>query len=249
MSAGCLVGKSLVLEAFETLETAFRACENNMFARSALRTLASVLLAEPRAIALEDCLKGDRRCLERLVRYATPIFRRRIRKVLRARKARTIPDEVVEDIVQAAFEALFKHGGRALAAYDPKRGMSLEGYLGQIAAREAGNHLDRMWAAKRGGVAGEVVSDPTDGPIARAAIAGHDPETLTQGHETARRLEQALLERLTDQGRFYFRMLYVEALSVQEICRVASVSPDVVYSWRKRIRAAFRQVLAQDEDG
>lgn len=211
--------------------------------------ILAAALGVPPPVALAACLAGDVDSLRAFVRHFTPIFRARVRRALLGPRgaALWVSRDDVDDVVQLTFEAIFSRGARVLRDYDPDRGMSLDSYLGQIASREAHNYLDKRAAAKRGGGRREVVTDPSEGPIGEARALGLSPEASYQLRQEARRLEEALLSRLSAKGRIFFHLLYVEELEVEEIQARLGVSRDAVYTWRKRIKAAFVEAQAEAE--
>ena len=58
------------------------------------------------------------------------------------------------------------------------------------------------------------------------------------------RLEAALLAQLSPKGRMFYSLMYVEGLDPEEVVDALGVSRDVVYTWRKRIKAALKEALS-----
>ena len=213
----------------------------------ALLLLLMSFLARPPApwpTLLAACLTGRRDGIEAFVDAATPVLRAAARRVLLGPRAagRCTPEDL-DDVVQESLLSLFDQEARPLRTYDATRG-PLDALLTTIGSRVAHDHLTRRHALKRGGRAGEVLSDPHEGPLTQAPAPGHDPEHALAQARALQALEAQLFTRLSDRGRLFYHLLYVEELDVEAITAGLGVERDVVYSWRKRIKAALGEVLA-----
>lgn len=208
--------------------------------------LRNILGLGTREELLRGCLAGDLQEVRRFVDTFTPLIRARARQVLfgaRGGYGRLVSQQDLDDLVQSTFEVLFKDGARTLRNFDPSRGMSLDGYVGQIAQREAHNFMDRRRADKRGGGQSEVPLDAGDAlPLqVPSSLPGPDQQLESQGTLVA--LQSALFERLSEKGQLFFRLMFVEELETEEIVQSLGVTRDVVYTWRRRILQAMEEVV------
>ncbi|HEY0711028.1 MAG TPA: hypothetical protein VGF45_00020, partial [Polyangia bacterium] len=151
-----------------------------------------------------------------------------------------------EDLSQEVFVALFDQGGRVLKSWQPERGLSLKGFIGLVAEREAGAILR---TGKRSPFTDEPTLDdslhetmnrPGRGP-------GGQPTQSPLGDviETRDLLEEVverLRERLSPQGFWLFELLYVDERSIDEACAITKLSPEALYAWRSRIGKLAREV-------
>ena len=169
-----------------------------------------------------------------------PVIRARVRRRLAAYGRTGIGAHEPDDLTQEIWLTLLDDGGRQLLAYDPHRGMTLEGYVGRIAEREVHNRLVAARAAKRGGDRTEVATDT----LPEVPSAAGDPESQIAAQNLAASLSAHLEATLPERGRAILRFLYTDGRSVEEIARVLGIQPQVVYNWQHRIRGAAAAYLA-----
>jgi len=128
-----------------------------------------------------------------------------------------------DDIFQEAFQHIYTHFGR----YEER--CSLATWFAvcsrQVAAREVRRLLRR---APR-----DSFSVPLDGEEP-CPSSPHDEEISAR--QLARRLDDKVMAELSPKGRRFYRLLFKTGLSVSDICEMEGVSPEVVRTWRKRLR-------------
>src|SRR5262245_27670475 len=78
-----------------------------------------------------------------------PVVRARVWRAL-ARRKRPVAESDIDDLVQEIWMRLVANSGKRILAYDPTRGMTLEGFVGMLAEHEIANHRERAEAKKRG---------------------------------------------------------------------------------------------------
>jgi RNA polymerase sigma factor (sigma-70 family) len=196
--------------------------------------------------AIDRALSGDATAIGALVDRLTPIVQARVARALTRRHAeargRRIRQEV-EDMTQEVFLALFDQDGRALRAWDPDRGASLENFVGLVAERQVASIL-------RSGRRSPWVEDPTTKDELVAVVVEEDggpssPEHAAADRELLAAMLDALRVRLSPLGLEMFRHLFVEQADVPEICARTGLQAGAVYAWRTRLRK-IAQTIAED---
>lgn len=184
---------------------------------------------EPTPDLVQRALEGDRKAARALAGVLTPVIQARTTRVLLCRLARTrdLRQEVL-DLTQQVFVHLFESDGRALRQWDPERGLSLENYVGLIAEQHAAalfrSQRKNPWRA-----------DAVDPSTLDEASTLPDPEQLFASKELADRILDAATGVLNDFGRYIFDLVFVQGLSVEEVCSRTELSPEAVYAWRSRL--------------
>lgn len=213
----------------------------------------SVLEADRRLVA--RCLEGEPAARRQLVEHCHASVRQTI-ELLAARRGDGILPADVDDAIQQAFFAFLSHDLLVLRRW---RGQArLKTYLNRVAERVASRHFMRTTGLGRRFrlvFTGEVgdVDEPTsllDRITTEAQQAGAleaEPalEDALVRAEVQADLRAAILERLTDKGRDYYRYLFVEELDVSVICELESTNANNVYQWKNRILREAAAVLAE----
>lgn len=184
---------------------------------------------------LARALDGDEAALRILVPRLLRVIAARVRRAFAKRFA---VSEEPNDLVQEVWIALLSQDGKALRAYDPDRGVSLEGFVGLISEREIATRLIASSAQKRGG---RVRHEPID---ERTSETGSGtPEQHVAGHELARRLVAHLEESLPPRGMLVFRYSFTDGLAAEEVAQILGINVQVVYNWQHKIRTISRSFL------
>ena len=198
--------------------------------------------AEPEVALVQSALSGDARAVRALVDRLAPVIQARVARALqrRARQAsgRDVRQEV-EDFTQEVMVSLFAERGRALRAWDPTRGLSLNNFVGFLAERQIASILR---TAKRS----PWTEDPTLHGDLEAPL-GSD-ENLAAALE-AQQLWEVVLDRLTERlsplGAALFEAVWLNERSVTEAAEQFSMSKDAVYAWQSRLGKVLRQVATE----
>jgi RNA polymerase sigma factor (sigma-70 family) len=198
--------------------------------------------AEPEVALVQSAVGGDARSVRALVDRLAPVIQARVARALQRRAhqaaGRNVRQEV-EDFTQEVMVSLFTDQGRALRAWDPTRGLSLENFVGFVAERQIASILR---TAKRS----PWTEDPTlegdlEGP------AGSD-DSLAAALES-RQLWEVVLDRLTERlsplGAALFEAVWLNERSVAEAAAQFRMSKDAVYAWQSRLGKALRQVATE----
>jgi RNA polymerase sigma factor (sigma-70 family) len=190
---------------------------------------------------IDSALAGNKSILRRIVDILTPVIQVRVARTLLRRSAQRSPNQArqaVADMVQDVFVALFDNDGRVLRSWDPTRGSSLCNFIGLAAERHV---LSRLRSAKRNPWTEELL-DPTDDELSDDAAV---PEVAVASRELLTHLAQRLKEELTPLGLHVFRSLFIENLTVEDLCLLTHMTPAAVYAWRSRINRRLR-LLARE---
>lgn len=189
-------------------------------------------------------LKGDAERMDALVAALAPVVHTRAARAMLRRKQQSRGRDLradLEDLVQEVFAALFAREGRALRQWDPSRGLTFVGFVGFLAEREVGMLM-------RTGKRNPWTEDPTmDDRL--VYLSGQDETTLEriESRDMLERVADRLRERLSPRGREYFRLLYVDNLSVQDTADSTGTTTQALYAWRSRLTKMLRELRNEIE--
>lgn len=182
-------------------------------------------------------LAGREEALTAVVERLAPIVQARVSRCLLRRGDRVgdrDPREALRDLTQDVFLTLFKDDGRVLRRWDPRRGASLENFVGCVAERQVISSLRRREVRAQAG-------DVADGPEPRDPSPEASPERRTASRELLQCLVENFRRRLSPLGWTMFEMLFVWDGSVEEVSREMDMNRDAVRKWRTRLRELARQ--------
>ncbi len=188
---------------------------------------------------LEQALSGKPEALPPLVDRWTPVIQSRVVRVLRRsgyiNDART--HQEIEEFVQQVFVSLLEGQGKALRAWQPERGLSLDNWVGLLAERKV---LSLVRTRKRNPWTEEpVVADALD------RSSDHpDPEAEALSRDALGRLLDRLKIRLSPLGWRLFEILYLEEQSVAAAADQCGLTMAAAYAWRSRLRRTATELHA-----
>lgn len=195
---------------------------------------------------VQRALTRDPAAVAALVRRMAPVVHVRVARALSRRRVEARGRDLradMEDMVQEVFAALFESDGRALRAWHPERGLSLENFVGLLAEREVVSIL-------RSGRRNPWTEDPTLDTTLNELDT--DQQSSAEGRVASRqRLDQLmdrLRERLSPLGLHYFRLLFVEERGVAEVAEETSSTTDALYAWRSRLGRLVKQLARELDD-
>ncbi len=207
-----------------------------------LLVLAAFAVVDPAAareaatlVAL--ALSGRGAAARVLTRRLLPVIRGRVAAHFARRAGQRIGAHDADDMVQDIWATLLQDGGRLLRAYDPTRGMTLEGYVGLLCRRELWRRGEQAARLKRGG--GQVF-ETLDDPL---PDGGALPEEEAVGRDLLAGLLAHLRATLPVRGRAVLAYVYEDARDPQEAAEALGVNLQVVYNWQHRIRQESRAFL------
>jgi RNA polymerase sigma factor (sigma-70 family) len=191
---------------------------------------------------LTGALNGDRAAMRKLVDRLVPVIWSRVTRM--AQRARRTPDQVRqigEDLMQETFVALFQDDGRALRAWAPERGLSLEAYVGLLAEHQAASILR---SGRRSAWREDATEDET---LARAVGATDRGEARLDARDTLVRVLERVRAELSPRGVQLLELLIVEERPIEEVAKIMGMSADALYAWRSRIGKLATRVAADLE--
>jgi len=197
-----------------------------------------------------DSLELIRRSLARdagsvraLVDRLSPVIERRVAAVLGRRGARgRDPRQELRDLTQAVFLSLFESDCKALRAWDPRRGSTLEGFVSLLALRQVVGLL-------RSGRTTPWPDDPTE-PQALDSTARSEPlpEELVASREYLGLVLDAVREQLSPRGLEIFQILVVDQEPVEQAAGRLGLTVDAIYQWRSRLLKMVRDAASALSD-
>lgn len=195
---------------------------------------------QPDSLALiEAALAGDRGALHTLVVRLAPVIQQEVARRLWQHAHRRDPREQVRDMVQQVFESLLAHGGRALRAWRPDRGLSLERFVALLAQHQVASllrtHKTNPWHDE------SVEQESLDARVGRLP----DLEAQVADRELLGRLLDHLRERMSPEGLMLFYRLVVFEEDVRQVSRDTGLTLDALYQRRSRYLRLASDFLAE----
>lgn len=190
---------------------------------------------------LDDALRNRPGARDALVRALMPVVRARVYRALRARAPKRLAE--ADDVVQTVWYVLWRDDARVLRAFAPERGATLAGYVGMVAEREAGHHLQRVTALRRGA---EAVAPSTSDEAPESASPQASPEATVVARDQLNALAAHLDATLSTRARLVLALLYVDGRSAEEAARSLGTPIQAVYTAQHQIRSAARAFLSAD---
>jgi RNA polymerase sigma factor (sigma-70 family) len=193
---------------------------------------------DPRHL-IQRALAGDRASVRALVDRLSPTISRRVAATLwqRSPKRNVAQDSV--DMVQEVFLALFQADGKALRAWDPERGMSLDSFVGLLAQHQ----VISLLRSGRTSPWREELSETAEQQ--EAAASSPSPEAVVSSREGLRVLLDRLQERLSPRGLELFQRLIVDEEPIETLSAVTGLTPDALYQWKRRLLKLIRSLALE----
>ena len=199
---------------------------------------------EPDAQALiEQALAGEPVSVRRLVDRLSPVIARRVTATLwRVRSARRANvQQDAADLIQDVFLSLFQNDGKALRAWDPRRGMALDSFVGLLAQHQVISLL-------RSGRISPWREDPLDTEeAAELDSAAPTPEAVFSSREKLSALLERVRQSLSPRGLELFQRMFIDEEPIEQLMAATGMTRDALYQWRSRLQRTIR-TLASEED-
>lgn len=191
---------------------------------------------------IQRALAGHGPAIAELVKRLSPVVHRRVAAVLLrcGGRSRDLRPEI-EDLIQEVLLSLFVREGRALDAWNPEYGVSLEGFVGVIARRRAVSTL----RTRRSSPLTQQPTDPADIDLQPDSSRSGAAIRSTEARDSLERLAQGLQERLSPLGLQMFQLLFVAEEEVSDVARKTGLSADSVYQWRARIKKLALEIQGE----
>jgi RNA polymerase sigma factor (sigma-70 family) len=196
----------------------------------------------PELVALiRKAAGGDGEAQRVLLKELRPVIHARVaRRLLRSAGGRD-PRQERDDLVQDVLESLIAGGWSRLQQWDPERGASLANYVGLIAERTVSAKL-------RNKKQSPWTDEPTEADDLDTSLGLDQPHPGHEQQIIARDLFGLVLDRAhqqlakSEKGLEMFHLVIVEGRSVEEVCAVMTMTPEAVYTWRRRLAAVLRTI-------
>ena len=144
-------------------------------------------------------------------------------------------------MTQEVFLSLFAAEGKALRAWDPARGLSLEKFVGLLAQHQVASIL-------RNGRISPWRDDPTETEeIDRLVSPAQGVDTIVGSREHLRALLDGLRASLSPLGLELFQRLIIDQEPVETLCAAMSMTREALYQWRSRLMRQARALSTRIE--
>jgi RNA polymerase sigma factor (sigma-70 family) len=199
---------------------------------------------EPDAQALiEQALAGEPASVRGLVERLSPVIARRVTatlwRVKSARRANVRQDAA--DLIQDVFLSLFQNGGKALRAWDPQRGMSLDSFVGLLAQHQVISLL-------RSGRTSPWREDPLDAEeAAEIDSAAPSPEALVSSREKLSALLERVRQSLSPRGLELFQRMFIDEEPIEQLAVATGMTRDALYQWKSRLQRTIRTLASEGD--
>lgn len=192
---------------------------------------------------VERVLAGEHAAVTEFVTTVTPILRRALAGYLVRQRGRALGRNVrqeVDDLVQQVYLALFEHDGRALRAWRPDGGRSLEVFVARFALFQAASIL-------RTGKLSPWTESPMDEAdlMGLAALQALDPLAGLDERQLVARLRERLQAELSAADLHLFHALYVDDRDVDGLCQELGINEPALYQRKRRLRQRVLQILEE----
>jgi RNA polymerase sigma factor (sigma-70 family) len=192
---------------------------------------------------IEQALGGDPASVRSLVDRLSPVIARRVSATLwrvKSNRQANVRQEA-GDLIQDVFLALFQNGGKALRAWDPERGMSLDSFVGLLAQHQVISLL-------RSGRTCPWREDPSDmEEVQDIDSTAPTPEALFSSRENLSTLLERVRESLSPRGLELFQRMFIDEEPVEQLMATTRMTRDALYQWKSRLQRTIR-TLASDLD-
>jgi DNA-directed RNA polymerase specialized sigma24 family protein len=174
-----------------------------------------------------------------LVDLLSPVIGRRVAATLWRKSYRRDIQQEVKDMTQTVLLSLFEADGKALRAWDPMRGCSLEGFVGLLAQRQAISILRR-------GSSSPWTDEPTeDEELDALAPTTLVPEAIIGSREHLHVLLDRIREELSPVGQELFQRLIIDEEPPEQVAIKVDKTVPTLYQWRSRLLRRLRNLSAE----
>lgn len=189
---------------------------------------------------VERALRGDRAAVRHLMGALTPVVQARVARALWSHrgqaKGRDLRQETA-DLTQDVFVALFEQDGKALRAWDPDKGASLQNFVGLIAERQV---MSVLRSRRRN----PWSEDPTEDQAMDVRPVAPDAEARAVSRDQLAILYERLRGQLTPRGLELFELHVIRGREVQELAEAFEMTPDAIYAWKSRLKRTLSALRA-----
>jgi RNA polymerase sigma factor (sigma-70 family) len=188
---------------------------------------------------IRRALAGDPRSARVLVDRLSPVVAKRVAATLWQRTRRRSAAQEIADMVQEVLLSLFQADGKALRAWDPERGMSLDRFVAMLAQHQVISIL-------RNGRSSPWHDEPTESEkLEKLGETTLTPESIATSRENLALLLDRLRATLSPRGLELFQRMIVDEEPVEELTASTGLTADALYQWKSRLLRTVRD-LAKD---
>lgn len=190
-------------------------------------------------VLIQQALVGDARSVRELVDMLSPVISKRVTATLWQRTRRRNVVQEVADMSQDVFVSLFQSDGKALRAWDPARGMSLDRFVGMLAQHQVisilRNGRTSPWREEPMELADldEHIGSPTT------------PEAITTSRQDLRALLDRLREKLSPRGMELFQRVIIDEEPLASLMETTGLGRDAIYQWKSRLLKIIRDLAGE----
>ena len=189
---------------------------------------------------LQRFIEKDEQAVRDVVGMLTPIFQRRIRRVLLCRGVARKQDmrEEMLDMIQNVWAALLKRRCHLIRMWDPTKG-SFENFAGLIAEQTAA----ATFRSRRDSLFKDAEAEAEC--MNRCIDSSRTPERLAYTREALRMILCKLRAELTERGLLFFELLIVQQRSVEDVCQVTGMNESAIYAWKSRLGRRIEEIARE----
>lgn len=193
-------------------------------------------------VLIEQALAGDPECVRMLVDRLSPVIAKRVAATLwRTDRNRNVRQDAA-DMVQDVFVTLFQNDGKALRAWDPQRGMSLDSFVGLLSQHQVISLLRSGRTSPWREELTEMEDIPDIGP------ASVTPEELYSSREHLQTILHQVRSTLSPRGLELFQRMLVEEEPIERLEVTTGMTRDALYQWKSRLHRTIRALAAKIEE-
>ena len=188
---------------------------------------------------IQRALAGDPVSVRALVDKLSPVIAKRVAATLWRRTGKSNVAQEATDMSQEVFLSLFQSDGKALRAWDPTRGMSLEGFVGLLAQHQV---ISLLRSGKTSPWREELTDDEH---FERIGTPTATPEAVASSREELRALLDRLRETLSPRGLELFQRIIIDEEAVESLMATTGLTSDAIYQWKSRLFRTARTLAAE----
>lgn len=198
-------------------------------------------------LLIEQAVAGEPVAVRALVDRLSPVIAKRVAATLWRAGNRRHPGVSVSqdagDMLQDVFLALFQNQGKALRAWDPERGMSLDSFVGLLAQHQV---ISILRSGKTAPWREDLTEDET---LDRIGAPTATPEAVVSSQEDLRTLLERVRATLSPRGLELFQRMIVDEEPLAELEIATGMTRDALYQWKSRLHRTVRSLAAEIDAG
>jgi RNA polymerase sigma factor (sigma-70 family) len=181
-------------------------------------------------------LEGDAPSARALVDRLSPVVARRVTFTLMQRSRRRGVTQDVGDLVQDVLVSLIQANGKALRAWDPARGMSLDRFVGMLAQHQVISIL-------RNGRTSPWRDEPTETEeLDKLGETTLTPESIITSRENLELLLERVRDELSPRGLELFQRIIIDEEPLEELKAGTGLTAAAIYQWKSRLLRMMRAI-------